>query len=118
RRSRNESSSSGPAYHPMTAVAGDFYDFVPVDKNRVGFLIADVSGHGVPAALIASMIKGAMQSVEPCARDPQGVLHGFNRTLSRQVREQLVFCRLSVARYRRWPSAVFFSRASSASLLA
>jgi serine phosphatase RsbU (regulator of sigma subunit) len=27
----------------MTAVAGDFYDFVPVDKNRVGFLIADVS---------------------------------------------------------------------------
>ena len=106
------------AYHPMTAVAGDFYDFVPVDKNRVGFLIADVSGHGVPAALIASMIKVAMQSVEPCARDPQAVLHGFNRALSRQLRGQLVFCRLSVARYRRWPSAVFFSRASSASLLA
>src|SRR5271169_6617699 len=42
------------AYHPMTAVAGDFYDFIPVDQHRVGVLIADVSGHGVPAALIAA----------------------------------------------------------------
>jgi sigma-B regulation protein RsbU (phosphoserine phosphatase) len=37
------------AYHPMTAVAGDFYEFIPVDQNRAGFLVADVSGHGVPA---------------------------------------------------------------------
>lgn len=53
------------AYRPMTDVAGDFYDFIPVDQNRVGFLIADVSGHGVPAALIAAMIKVAMQSIVP-----------------------------------------------------
>jgi sigma-B regulation protein RsbU (phosphoserine phosphatase) len=78
------------AYHPMTAVAGDFYEFVPVDQNRVGFLIADVSGHGVPAALIASMIKVAMQSVEPCAQDPQAVLRGLNRVLSGQLRGQMV----------------------------
>jgi sigma-B regulation protein RsbU (phosphoserine phosphatase) len=45
------------AYHPMTAVAGDLYDFIPVDPNRSGFLVADVCGHGVPAALIASMVK-------------------------------------------------------------
>ncbi|HXY10690.1 MAG TPA: hypothetical protein VEI52_22845 [Terriglobales bacterium] len=36
-------------YRPMTAVAGDFYEFILVDPNRAGFLIADVSGHGVPA---------------------------------------------------------------------
>ena len=51
------------AYRPMTAVAGDFYDFIPVDQKRIGILVADVSGHGVPAALIASMIKVAAQSV-------------------------------------------------------
>jgi len=78
------------AYHPMTAVAGDFYEFVPVDQNRVGFLVADVSGHGVPAALIAAMIKVAMQSVVSCAHEPREVLRGLNRILSGQLRGQFV----------------------------
>ena len=78
------------AYQPMTAVAGDFYEFVPVDCKRVGFLVADVTGHGVPAALIASMIKVAMQSVMPCAHDPREVLRGLNRILFRQLHDQLV----------------------------
>jgi sigma-B regulation protein RsbU (phosphoserine phosphatase) len=47
----------------MTAVEGDFYEFTPVDQNRVGILVADVSRHGVPATLIARMIRVAMQSV-------------------------------------------------------
>jgi sigma-B regulation protein RsbU (phosphoserine phosphatase) len=78
------------AYRPMTAVAGDFYEFVPVDPMRVGILVADVAGHGVPAALIASMIKVAMQSVVSCAVDPGAVLNGLNRVLARQLRTQLV----------------------------
>jgi sigma-B regulation protein RsbU (phosphoserine phosphatase) len=36
-------------YKPMTAVAGDFYDFLEIDAQRVSILVADVSGHGVPA---------------------------------------------------------------------
>jgi phosphoserine phosphatase RsbU/P len=78
------------AYAPMTAVAGDFYWFIAVDPNRVGLLVADVSGHGVPAALIASMIKVAMQSVVSCADDPAAVLRGLDRTLSGQLRGQFV----------------------------
>ena len=78
------------AYHPMTAVAGDFYEFIVVDPNRVGFLVADVSGHGVPAALIAAMIKVAMQSVVSCAPDPPEVLRGLNRILSGQLRSQFI----------------------------
>ena len=78
------------AYHPMTAVAGDFYEFIPVDQNRVGSLVADVSGHGVPAALIAAMIKVAMQSVMACADDPREVLRRLNRVLSGQLRGQFV----------------------------
>jgi sigma-B regulation protein RsbU (phosphoserine phosphatase) len=69
------------AYQPPTAVAGDFYEFVPIDRKQVGFLVADVTGHGVPAALIASMIKVAMQSVVPYAHDPREVLRGLNRIL-------------------------------------
>ncbi len=78
------------AYRPMTAVAGDFYEFMPVDHNRVGFLVADVSGHGVPAALIAAMVKVAMQSVAPCADNPREVLRGLNRILSGQLQDQFV----------------------------
>lgn len=77
-------------YQPMTEVAGDFYDFTRVDGKRVGVLVADVSGHGVPAALIASMIKVAMQSVAACADDPSQVLRGLNRILLRQLHEQFV----------------------------
>ncbi len=78
------------AYRPMTAVGGDFYEFIERDQHRIGFLVADVSGHGVPAALIASMIKVAVQSVVACAQDPAEVLRRLNRTLSTQLRGQLV----------------------------
>lgn len=78
------------AYRPMTAVAGDFYDFIAVDEKRAGFLVADVTGHGVPAALIASMIKVAIQSVVPCAHDPREVLRGLNGMLFAQLKAQLV----------------------------
>jgi sigma-B regulation protein RsbU (phosphoserine phosphatase) len=78
------------AYHPMTAVAGDFYDFIPVAEHRVGVLVADVSGHGVPAALIAAMMKMALQSVMPCVHSPGDVLQGLNRMLSGQAPDQFV----------------------------
>ena len=76
------------SYHPMTAVAGDFYQFVRSDINHLGILVADVSGHGIPAALISSMIKVAMQSVAVHADDPAQVLGGLNRILSSEVHGQ------------------------------
>ena len=68
-------------YIPMTSVAGDFYDFIVVDEKRVGILVADVSGHGMPAALIASMLKIALAAQEPHAADPAQVLLGLNQVL-------------------------------------
>ncbi len=77
-------------YQPMTAVAGDFYQFVFPDSNHLGILVADVSGHGVPAALISSMIKVAMQSVAVHCHDPAQVLGGLNRILSSEAHGQFV----------------------------
>jgi sigma-B regulation protein RsbU (phosphoserine phosphatase) len=77
-------------YLAMTAVAGDFYDFLVVDENRIGVLIADVSGHGVPAALIASMVKVAISAQLPCAADPAQVLSGMNRILCGKTQSQYV----------------------------
>jgi len=68
-------------YVPMTAVAGDFYDFIVVDEKRLGILVADVSGHGMPAALISSMLKIALAAQAAQARDPAAVLSGLNQAL-------------------------------------
>jgi phosphoserine phosphatase RsbU/P len=68
-------------YLPMTAVAGDFYDFIVIDEKRIGILVADVSGHGMPAALISSMLKIALAGQTPSASDPARVLDGLNQAL-------------------------------------
>jgi serine phosphatase RsbU (regulator of sigma subunit) len=68
-------------YLPVSSVAGDFYDFIVVDETRVGILIADVSGHGLPSALIASMLQSAFAAQSAHASDPVRVLTGLNQAL-------------------------------------
>jgi phosphoserine phosphatase RsbU/P len=77
-------------YLPMSAVAGDFYDFLVVDERRIGILVADVTGHGVPAALIASMLKVAFAGQTAHAEDPARVLAGLNRALCGKFEEHFV----------------------------
>ena len=77
-------------YVPMTAVAGDFYDFLVTDQTQAGLLIADVAGHGVPAALIASMVKLAATSQRTNAADPATLLSGMNTVLHGNTQEQFV----------------------------
>jgi len=77
-------------YLPMSAVAGDFYDFLVVDERRIGILVADVTGHGVPAALIASMLKVAFAGQTAHAEDPARVLTGLNRALCGKFEEHFV----------------------------
>jgi phosphoserine phosphatase RsbU/P len=77
-------------YLPMSAVAGDFYDFLVWDERHIGILVADVTGHGVPAALIASMLKVAFAGQTAQADDPAGVLAGLNRALCGKFEEHFV----------------------------
>jgi len=77
-------------YVPMTSVAGDLYDYIIADSSRAGLLIADVSGHGVPAALIASMVKLAATSQRSHANNPAAVLLGMNSALHGNTQSQFV----------------------------
>jgi sigma-B regulation protein RsbU (phosphoserine phosphatase) len=77
-------------YAPMTAVAGDLYDFPSVSPDCIGVLVADVKGHGVPAALVASMVKVAVLSQPGRDGEPASVMAGLNTILCDEVREQYV----------------------------
>jgi serine phosphatase RsbU (regulator of sigma subunit) len=77
-------------YIPMASVAGDFYDFIVVDEKHVGILVADVSGHGLPAALIASMLQVSLAAQSAHASDPGRVLAGLNRALCGKFQEHFV----------------------------
>jgi serine phosphatase RsbU (regulator of sigma subunit) len=74
----------------MTSVAGDFYDFIVADEQHAGMLIADVSGHGVPAALIAFMEKVAASLQRANAADPARLLAGMNAILCGNTQNQFV----------------------------
>jgi len=77
-------------YVPMTAVAGDFYEFLPTSGPTAGLLVADVSGHGVPAALIASMVKMATSAQRQHAASPERLLAGVNEALCGSTQGQFV----------------------------
>jgi sigma-B regulation protein RsbU (phosphoserine phosphatase) len=75
-------------YAPMTAIAGDLYDFTAIDAKSVGILVADVTGHGVPAALVASMIKIAVSMQTGRHREPATVITGLNSILCHEAEGQ------------------------------
>jgi sigma-B regulation protein RsbU (phosphoserine phosphatase) len=77
-------------YVPMNSVAGDFYEFIYNGSATLGLLIADVSGHGVPAALIASMVKVAIQSQRHDVANPDRLLTGVNEALCGNTQNQFV----------------------------
>jgi len=47
---------------PTGAIGGDYYDYVPLDRDRLGLVVADVSGKGIPAALIMATFRAALRT--------------------------------------------------------
>lgn len=66
-------------YKPVDKVGGDFFDFVELDGGKqLGLFISDVSGHGVPAAFITSMLKNHIHQFAPLLLDPSELLVHLN----------------------------------------
>ncbi|MGE8722000.1 SpoIIE family protein phosphatase [Leptospira terpstrae] len=77
-------------YNPMTAIGGDYYDFHTPDEFSLGVVIADVSGHGIPAAIVAAMFKMAFNLQKHVSRKPNEVLKRINKLLLDSIHKQFV----------------------------
>ncbi|MBV9434934.1 MAG: SpoIIE family protein phosphatase [Acidobacteria bacterium] len=63
------------------AVGGDWYDYIPLGDGRVGIVLADVSGKGMPAALLMSAVRSIVRFLAPSSLGPGEVLGRLNRML-------------------------------------
>ena len=74
---------------PAQQVSGDYFDFIPVDAQRWGVAVADVSGKGVPASIIMAMCRSVLRSKAPGNLSPAQVLREVNRLLYPDIREDM-----------------------------
>jgi sigma-B regulation protein RsbU (phosphoserine phosphatase) len=72
-------------YQPLDKVSGDYYDFARPDPDLVGVMIADASGHGVPAAFVSVMVKTAFQAYGRTIESPAAALCTLNKRLSNLI---------------------------------
>lgn len=66
-------------YETSRHVGGDYYDVIPLPEGRCGILIADVSGHGAPSAIVMAMIRAVFHTFPGPPVDPPAVLQFINR---------------------------------------
>ena len=76
-----------PYYQPAREVGGDFYDFHPLSEDRLGVVVGDATGHGVPAALVMSTTCGMLQVAAQAlaSSSPREVLERVNETLTTRI---------------------------------
>jgi sigma-B regulation protein RsbU (phosphoserine phosphatase) len=73
------------ACRPAREIGGDYCDFFPLDDDRVGLLVADVSGKGASAALYMAELKGLMLALSKTHQSPRALLGEVNRVLSNNL---------------------------------
>jgi len=75
----HQSISFAAYYQTSRHAGGDYYDVVELGRDRFGVLVADVSGHGAPAAIVMAMLRTAFHTHAEVHDDPPSVLHSINR---------------------------------------
>jgi serine phosphatase RsbU (regulator of sigma subunit)/CBS domain-containing protein len=77
-------------YAPLDHLGGDYYDFAAPTPDHLGFLIADASGHSIPAALVAIMARFGFAQAAAASPHPGAVLGAMNRRLQDLSEERFV----------------------------
>ena len=79
-------------YHPAAEVGGDFFQVIPLSSGRALVVIGDVSGKGLRAAMIVSMIVGTLRTVSGFTEEPDKILIELNRRLCGHMQEGFATC--------------------------
>ncbi len=74
---------------PARYLSGDYFDYIPLDADRCGIVIADVSGKGIPAALLMAMCRSALRVLAPSSESPAEVMRKLNAQLYPDIKEDM-----------------------------
>jgi serine phosphatase RsbU (regulator of sigma subunit)/predicted ester cyclase len=72
-------------YGPAREVGGDFYDFPELSNGRLGLVVGDATGHGMPAALVMATTRGMLRAVVRSSESPGEVLARVNEALVAEI---------------------------------
>jgi len=74
---------------PSNEVGGDYFDYVKISESKYLFVIADVTGKGMPAALIMSNMQAAIQSLAPIEKDLKSLVDTVNKVVYRSTSKDM-----------------------------
>jgi phosphoserine phosphatase RsbU/P len=66
---------------PAYEIGGDYFDYIPLSRNRLGLAVADVSGHGIPAALVMTAFRALLRTKARGKLKPANIANTINRLL-------------------------------------
>lgn len=78
---------------PVEKIGGDFFDIFPIPGGKLLFYVADVSGHGIPAALITTMLKISLLNISFESQDPSEIVEKLNERIgiiNTDLKEQVI----------------------------
>ena len=73
---------------PTFEIGGDYFDYIPIDEDRIGIVISDVSGDGVPAALIMAAFRALLRYNAKLFSDPAKLMKLMNEQVSEFMRKR------------------------------
>jgi sigma-B regulation protein RsbU (phosphoserine phosphatase) len=97
-------------FNPATQVGGDYFDYFDLGEDRLGLVMADVSGHGTSAALVMTMVKGIMHAITLNYKSPEAVLKEMNAIVN-QIGPREKFVTMTFLVFDLSASQVCFSNA-------
>ncbi len=96
--------------NPARDIGGDLYDYLPLDNDRILFVVADVSGKGMPAAIFMSVTLMLIRQFARSGLSPARILENVNDTLSGQ-NPRMLFATAFVGIYNRKTKQLAFANA-------